>query len=539
MDARHEEVWWLGRVRAYVLSRRGWRSSALAFVCGGLSALAFAPMFLSPVLFFTLPVFVWLIDDSATAKRAASAGWWFGFGYFFFNLFWIGQAFLVEADKFAWLLPFAITLLPAVLALFWAAAAALARALWPAGAARILVFAIAIAGAEWLRGHVLTGFPWNLVGYALTYPLPMMQSAALFGAYGLTLLALAIFPAPLVLLAGHRSRPSLRDYAMAIAAAAVPLLALAAYGGIRLQTPVSFVEGVNMRIVQPSVQQKQKWMAAYQRQIFDDHIRLSLTSPSGESDSLAGITHLVWPEAAMPFFPLEHPEALDIIAHVIPTGTSLITGALRHDPASAGTPPAMRQAFNSIIVLDEEAKLQATYDKIKLVPGGEFIPYENTFALIGVHRLTQDRGFFTAGPTPRPLLKIPGMPPALGLVCYEALFPGSIVEGTGRPGVLINVTNDGWFGDSTGPYQHFHQARVRAVEEGLPLVRAANNGISAVVDPYGRLEAYIGLDVRAAVDSKLPQAAAPTPYARFGDWIFAGLVLLFVIAISVIRKTHR
>lgn len=542
MSAASKRKGLVSRARDAVIALTGWRRAGLALVCGGLSALAFAPMFLSPVLFLTLPVLVWLTDAARSPWRAASAAWWFGFGYFFFNLFWIGQAFLVEADKFAWLLPFAITMLPAVLALFWAAAAAAARAMWPAGGSRVLVFAIAFAIAEWLRGHVLTGFPWDLVGYALTYPLPLMQSAALFGAYGLTLIALAIFPAPLVLLGDAIAVPSWRDVVRASAAAVLPLAALAGYGWVRLAQPVAFVPGVNMRIVQPSVPQKQKWMAAYQRQIFDDHVRLSLANPAGVSDSLEGITHLVWPEAAMPFFPLEHPEALDILAHVIPPGTTLVTGALRHESdevAGAATPAHLRRAFNSILVLDNEGKARATYDKIKLVPGGEFIPYESTFALIGVHKLTAGHGFFDAGPRPRQLLHVPGMPPALGLVCYEALFPGEIVEGSERPGVLINVTNDGWFGNSTGPYQHFHQARIRAVEEGLPLVRAANNGISAVVDPYGSVIAYLGLDVRAAIDSKLPAALPPTPYARFGDWVFSALVLLFAAAARATRKMRR
>jgi apolipoprotein N-acyltransferase len=241
----------------------------------------------------------------------------------------------------------------------------------------------------------------------------------------------------------------------------------------------------------------------------------------------------------MPFFPLEQPAALDILAHVIPPGTTLITGALRHDETSPATTTAPRRAFNSILVLDEEAKVKAIYDKIKLVPGGEVIPYESLFSLIGVHRLTQGRGFFAAGPSPRPLLHIPGMPPALGLVCYEALFPGEIVEGAERPSVLINVTNDGWFGDSSGPYQHFHQARVRAVEEGLPLIRAANNGISAVVDPYGRTLAEIGLNVRAAVDSRLPEAASPTPYSRWGDAMFLVILFAFAAAVGVIGKTRH
>ena len=342
MDAISEKLAPLAAVRSRVIGLSGWRRAAVAFAAGGASALAFAPMFASPVLFLTFPVFVWLIDASVTWRRAASAGWFFGFGYFFFNLFWVGDAFLVEADKFAWLLPFAITILPAGLALFWAAAAALARCFWSEGAARLFAFAAALTAFEWLRGHVLTGFPWNLPGYALTYPLPLMQSAALFGAYGLTAIALVVFSAPLVLVADRR-KPSSRDVVRGVAAAAVPLAVLFAYGAWRLSAPQSFVSGVKLRIVQPSVPQREKWKAEYQRRIFDDHIVLSLADAKGNKDSLAGVTHLVWPEAAMPFFPLEHPEALDILATIIPPGTTLITGALRRDPSPVPTSRSRRQ----------------------------------------------------------------------------------------------------------------------------------------------------------------------------------------------------
>ncbi len=307
MDAIAADLPPIASMRARVIALSGWRRAALAILAGGLSALAFAPMFVTPIFFLTLPIFVWLIDGSTNWRRAASAGWLFGFGYFFFNLFWVGEAFLVEADKFAWLLPFAVTLLPAALAIFWALAAAVARVFWNEGIARLFVFAIALAIAEWLRGHILTGFPWNLPGYALTFPLSLMQSAALFGAYGLTAIALFIFPAPLVVLGDSRVPLTPRKIAYALGLAAAPLALLFVYGAWRLSGPQTFVPGVKFRIVQPSVPQREKWMAEYQRRIFDDHVALSLQNPEGQKDSLAGITHLVWPEAAMPFFPLEAP----------------------------------------------------------------------------------------------------------------------------------------------------------------------------------------------------------------------------------------
>jgi apolipoprotein N-acyltransferase len=531
MDARSQRLAMVADVRARVVSLTSWQRAALAIGAGGLSALAFAPVFAAPVLFLTFPIFVWLIDGSPSWRQAGASGWFFGFGYFFFNLFWVGEAFLVEAEKFAWLLPFAVTLLPAGLAIFWAAAAAASRLFWCEGYGRLFIFAVALAVCEWLRGHILTGFPWNLPGYALTYPLPLMQSAAVFGAYGLTAIAALIFPAPLVLLSDSRYRPSRGEVLGAVAFGVLPILLLFAYGSFRLSAPQSFVSGVTMRIVQPSVPQREKWRPEFQRRIFDEHIALSLSDPQGKTDSLAGVTHLVWPEAAMPFFPLEHQAALDILATLLPPETTLITGALRHEPNLVpGNPvPPGTRSFNSILAFDERAQVVDLYDKINLVPFGEYLPFEPTLTALGIQKLTHGRGSFSAGGRPRRLLTIPGLPPVEGLVCYEALFPGDVVQGAARPGVLINVTNDGWFGNTTGPYQHFHQARVRAVEEGVPLVRAANNGISAVVDPYGRVRHRLGLNVVGVIDSRLPEALAPPFYARAGDWVLAGLLVLFML----------
>ena len=223
---------------------------------------------------------------------------------------------------------------------------------------------------------------------------------------------------------------------------------------------------------------------------------------------------------------------------VIPPGTTLITGALRHDPdAQPGTviSPATR-TLNSILVLDDQAKLVSIYDKIKLVPFGEYVPFDAFLSAIGIQKLTHGRGSFAEGGSPRQLLNVPGLPPALGLVCYEALFPGEIVQGAARPGVLINVTNDGWFGNTTGPYQHFYQSRVRAVEEGVPLIRAANNGISGVVDPYGRALQTLGLNVRGVIDSPLPEALPAPLYAKAGDWALLLVLVVFATCAGVLNK---
>ena len=511
----------------------GWSRAAVAVLAGSLSVLAFAPFYASPVLFLTLPVFVWLIDKSTTPRDAGIAGWFFGFGYFFFNLVWIGEAFLVEADKFAWLLPFAVTLLPAGLALFWGWAAALMRRFWSTGFARVLIFAIVLSVAEWLRGHIFTGLPWNVPGYALTAPLELMQSAGVFGIYGLTLIALVVFAAPLVLLADEKSGGK-AHWLMASAIALLPLALLFAYGAYKLSAPQEFAGGVKLRIVQPSVLQTEKWRPEFQRRIFDDHLALSKTNAQGVADDLTGVTHVIWPEAAMPFFPLEAPKALEEIASMLPGGVTLITGALRRDPAGSNTPQT--KVFNSVLAFNDSAELTAAFDKIHLVPFGEYLPAEKMLTAFGLKKLTAGRGAFQSGPAPRQLMAVAGLPPIAALVCYEVLFPNEIVQVGARPGLLLNVTNDGWFGNSTGPRQHFHQSRVRAVEQGVPLIRAANNGISAVVDANGRIIAELGMNVRGVIDSALPAAGPLPPYGRYGDLIFAAMLLIAAVFAALGRR---
>lgn len=532
----------LGGWHHAVRAARGWKRSAIAFAAGAISNLALAPVFFSPILFLTLPVLVWLIDDAASHPGRARdrvwpavvSGWWFGFGYFLFGLFWIGEAFLVEADTFGWLLPFAVTLMPAGLALFWAAAVAAAVLVWRPGFARLLVLALALAAAEWLRGHILTGFPWNVLGYALTWPVVLMQSAGLLGIYGLTLIAVPIFGAPLVMATDAAPGERRRAAIMALAVTGVPLILLLGYGAVQLATaPTGVVEGVKIRIVQPSIPQREKWQPDKQGVIFQDHLVLSATDPSGKRDDLAGITHVVWPEAAMPFLPLEHPEALAAIGAMLPDGAFLLTGALRREGAGDGAAQT-RRAYNSLMVFDGGGALDSVYDKTHLVPFGEYLPWQGALEAIGLEQLTRLRGGFSEGVTPRPTLGVPGLPAVGGLICYEAIFPGLSAASADRPGVLVNVTNDGWFGNTTGPRQHFHQARVRAVEEGLPLIRAANNGISSVIDSSGRIVGMLGINVRGSLDAPLPLARSPAPYAVLGDTIFLLMALLFLAALGVV-----
>src|SRR5690606_2283797 len=252
--------------------------------------------------------------------------------------------------------------------------------------------------------------------------------------------------------------------------------------------------------------------AERQRDIFFDHISLSQRGPDGSFDGLAGITHVVWPEAAMPFLPLDRPDVLQVLGEMLPERTYLLAGALRADGTNSSA-TAPRRAFNSLIALDSDGQPIAVYDKIHLVPFGEYLPLQPLLAQLGLEKLVRWRGGFSAGKSPRPLLAVPGLPPIGPLICYEAIFPSTVVQGATRPQALVTLTNDGWLGVTTGPYQHFHQARVRAVEEGLPLIRVANNGISGVIDANGRVLKRLGLDERGVVDAQLPGRRSAPPYA--------------------------
>jgi apolipoprotein N-acyltransferase len=349
-----------------------------------------------------------------------------------------------------------------------------------------------------------------------------MQSAALLGVYTLSLVAVVVFAAPAVLwvdVVGGKLASRWRAAGLAIAA--VPILGLAVWGGLRLATPdPAPVADVRIRIVQPSVVQREKWQPENQERIFLDHLQLSTQSSTGAADAAAGVDLIVWPEAAMPFLPLNAPSALEAIGRMLPNGTHLAAGALRVTEPDPGGPERRRRVFNSLMIFGEGGRLVSLYDKIHLVPFGEYLPLQSMLEAFGLEQLTRIRGGFDTGVAPRSLLSIPGLPPAGPLICYEAIFPDEIM-GRQRPAFLLNVTNDGWFGNTTGPHQHLHQARVRAVEQGLPMLRAANNGISAVVDAKGRVLGRLGLDVRGVIDSNLPGAIDPPPYAVLGGWIFA------------------
>ena len=530
-----------GRLRAaalVIILAWGWKRGAIAFVAGALSALAMAPFNAWPVLFATFPVVVWLIDGAGGGRlrgvpAAAMTGWWFGLGYFVPGLYWIGYAFLVDAPTFAWLMPFAVLGLPAYLALFTALGFALARLLWTKDGTRVLVLAASLTLSEWLRGHALTGFPWNAFGYALTEPLALAQTASLIGLWGMTFLAVAIFATPAVLIdvASRGRRPWI-----APAISLVLLAGMGIFGAIRLTLqPTTMLAKVKLRIMQPNLQQDVKFNYAAKAEVMKKYLTLSDRASGPQSTGVRDVNILIWPESAFPFFLTREADAMAQIADLLPKGTVLITGSVRAPDLPPGT--RVTRAYNSIYVIDHDGTVLSVYDKLHLVPFGEFLPYQDLLEKIGLEQLTRVQGGFIAGARRR-TMEIPNAPRALPLICYEAIFPGDVVDRSDRPGWIVNLTNDGWFGISTGPYQHLQQARLRAIEQGLPIVRAANTGISAVIDPMGRVVARLGLGFEGVLDSGLPAAISPTIYARTGD-VPAAIIIVATLMFAIGRRLGK
>jgi len=509
----------LERAGAYVRGLAGWRRLAFAWVAGLSSALGFAPFGLFPLLLFGFAALVLLIDGAQTRPRpireSALAGFAFGFGQFFVGLHWIAYAFMVDSGAHEWQLPFVAVLFPGGLALLIALAAAAAAAFWRNGPSRIFTFTICYAVAEWLRGHVLTGFPWNIAAYGWSASLSMLQSVALFGSYTLTLLTILLGAS-----LAELCRPKPR---WAIPSIMTTLFIFLWLGGeARLATlPTVDVPGVRLRLVQPNIPQAEKYQRRYVVRNWERLLSLSV-APATPPPNV-----LIWPEAAPPFLLTAQPVALDQIAMLTSRGRLLMTGAIRTEQ---GEDP---HYYNSFFAFGRGGEPLATYDKFHLVPFGEYLPYETTFDQLGLTKLTGIKGSFASGDGPH-TYEVPGVPAFGPLICYEILFPGAVV-GERRPQWFVNVTDDSWFGPWAGPLQHLLAARVRAIEEGIPVARTANTGISAIIDPLGRITARLGLDQQGVVDGNLPAAIAQTPYSRMRAvwfWLFAGVCGAFAWVFS-------
>lgn len=499
------------RALGFLRPLSGWRMGVLAFLLGALGPFALAPYHVMPVLIISMSGAVFLLDAVAARhahhvkqrlKAAFAVGWAFGFGWFVAGLWWLGAAFLVEPDQFAWLLPLGVLGLPAVLAIFYGVAFVLATMLWSRGAARIAALTFALTLIEWMRGFLFTGFPWNMPGMALAGSLTLAQTASLIGAYGLNALAIFIAASPAALWGQGSWRAKFTPLALALGLC----FAMVAYGAARLAQPLpADVAGVQLRIMQPDVPQDAKFRPQNRDAIMQRYLDVS-SAPGADR-----ITHFIWPESPFPFLLERDEEALADIANLLQGRAVLVTGGVR---ARAGLPGEMRNAyFNSILVVSPQGQILSHADKVHLVPFGEYLPFADGLEALGLRTFVPVPGVFTPGTQREPLV-IPGAPDAAPLICYEVIFPGAIMPDGKRPAWLLNLTNDAWFGLTAGPHQHFAQARLRTIEEGVPLVRAANNGISAIVDSYGRVRTQLNLGETGIVDGALPGTIDPPIFTQ-------------------------
>jgi apolipoprotein N-acyltransferase len=517
----------LSRLASWLLLAHGWRRHAVSFAAGGLASFSQAPFDFFAVCLIAFPVLVWLLDGAAADASAGrlrqlvapfATGWWFGFGYFAGGLWWIGNAMLVDLARYAWALPFAVLLLPAILALFYGLAAALARPFWSDGIGRIAALAAMFGIAEWLRTFVFTGFPWNAVGYA-AMPVPaLMQSVGIVGMTGMNALAVLVFSLP-ALLAERRHR----RIGMALL---VFLAALhAGFGFFRLSLPAEDGGSLSVRIVQPSIDQSEKWNATVRDRIFRTFLDLSAQS-GAEGEAMPQL--ILWPETSVPFILQDRPDALSALGELVHDGQTLLAGAVRVEGESASAPDA--RFYNSVVGINSAGVMFDAVDKVHLVPLGEYVPFEHWLSRIGITKLVELPGSFSTGGPRHPIEVAPGVG-AIAYVCYEVIFPGLVAAETGDADLIVNVTNDAWYGRTPGPYQHFRQTQLRAVETGRPLVRAANNGISAVVDARGRIVDALALDAVGILDVNVP--LAPADRLRSGQATNIGwslIVLLVLLA---------
>ncbi len=514
----------LERVAGRIIAATGWRRALIAFFAGIAGALALAPFYILPLMALAFSALVLLIDAAAASPRprhsAFAAGWFFGFGYFLAGVYWMAFSFFVQADQFAWMSPFAVLGVPAFLALFSGGAALVSLLLWRAGWGRIFIFAAVWVFFEYLRGHILTGLPWNLASQALAGTAMGAQTAAWYGAYGLSLVAVLLAASPAAGLGQPRqSIGALSGVTVLLAGVAV----LYAIGAVRLALPEPAPDGKHfLRIVQPNIPQREKiaegmWARNFTRQ-------LELSTGAIPQDARLFV---IWPENGSPLLN-EAESALDRLSQELPENAVLIAGSVRRAYDAADE----LQYYNSILVIPqtpEGRRAVAAYDKHHLVPFGEYLPFYDFLNRIGLAQLTPygDAGF-TAGEGPKILNA--GGPSFAPLICYEVIFPGALYPRGERPGWLLTVTNDAWFGDTSGPRQHFDQARLRTIETGLPMARSANTGISAVIDAKGRILARVKLYERGRIEAPLPPALARPLYDRIGDWLYALMTIACLFA---------
>jgi len=503
---------------------------AFAFFVGALLSRAFAPTNFFPVIFICVPLLIMLLARARSWNEAFGRGWWAGFGFFALGLKWIGYSFTQQDQVPEALAPLALFALSAVVSIYIAVSFWVTWRLKVTGVARVFVFAASWTLFEIARGMWFTGFPWQLIGSLWAEWNYAAQGAYWFSVYGLSFLTL-VGAGSTALLFEEKSWKNAAGHA-AIGGLILPLLFVVGYMRVADQT-TTFHLSTSLKLVQANVKQSDKWRSST---LIDDHFDNHMQLSRGEAGKAEGTKLLIWPETAVQRQTFDRDGSLLRwrMSRLLEFGSYVITGAPRYEQKDGET-----SYYNSVFALNSSGQLYARYDKTHLVPFGEYMPFSSLFRALGLKHLA-DGAAFSAG-TERPVVHLPGVPGFVPLVCYEAIFPGEIFGAGERPQWLLNLSNDAWFGETDGPYQHLALARMRAIEEGLPLVRATSTGISAVIDGYGRTVTSLGLGVRGTLESPLPVALDAPRFptgVRILTVLFlcAGLVLFYLLRVIRLEK---
>ncbi len=495
-----------------------------AFLLGIISVYALPPFYIFPAVFLSFSGLFCLLEKTAdTAKKAWKLGYVFGFGHFAFGLSWVGNALLLDVSTFGWLYPLCLLAGGAFFGLFTGLPLWLSYYFKPL-IARILAFAGFWGFSEWLRSFILTGFPWNLLGSVFAFSDTMLQTAFLWGTYGLSLVAIIISSCPAL----YFCAPQKKNLLLAIGIPALLLLFLFGFGSFRLSGIRQTAGETAIRLVQPAIPQAMKWDRNALEYNFQKYISLSRTA------GLNKIDFVIWGETAVPF-PLDiddqHRQA---ITAAIPDNGYLITGLVRYE----GKPDGRYTPFNSMFVINKQGEIVFHYDKSHLVPFGEYIPLKQ-YLPDWIRPIAGSIANFGTGSGPQNL-RIKNFPEMSATICYEIIFPNQVISRQTKPEWMINLTNDGWYGDSMGPYQHLTAARLRAVEEGITIIRAANSGISAAISPYGQVIAAIPLNIQNIMDIRLPAAASVfTFYNKYGNSVPIALYLFNIMLACYISQRNN
>jgi len=498
------------------------RVPAAAFLFGALLSRAFAPTNFFPVLFIALPAFLFLIASARNGKDAFRRGWWAGFGFFTLGLYWMGHSFTQQDHVPVILAPFATFALSALMALYTAAVFWVSWRLRNRGIARSLAFAASWTLMEIARGTWFTGFPWHLIGSAWADWTYMAQGAYWFSVYGLSFLTLL----SAALIGGLILETSARKaVGGAIGGVAIMLVLLGLGYGRTVDETTEYHLSASLKMVQANVKQREKWLSHLIDDHFENHLRLS----RGASAKAEGTKLLIWPETAVQRQTFDRKDSLHRwrVSRLLEYNSYALTGAPRYEVDGEKV-----RYYNSVFVVNSKGELFARYDKNHLVPFGEYLPFGRLLEALGLNQLTGGAPYSEGAE--REIIRLPGVPGFVPLVCYESIFPGEMFGGTERPDWLLNLSNDAWFGETDGPYQHLALTRLRAIEEGLPLVRSTSTGITAVIDGYGRTVTSLGLGKQGVVESPLPKALAP-PLLPTGVRILgvlflsAGIILFYLL----------